>query len=183
MKLPLRSLLVAALLKTAVVSAQAQTVPATESTTPVAPTSTLAATPAAIAEPLLSPELAKKGNYKTYKDYLNQRYTTDKEARAAVHMFGRKQTGGAVWLVGGAAVLGYLSSQTGTKTDASTGVTTTFSISPLGYIVFAGLPAALAIGKFSRFNNGELYKMLLEYDKTHALPGYVLGKLSKSDYQ
>ena len=116
-----------------------------------------------------------------YKDYLNKRYATDKEARAAVHMFGRKQTGGAIWLIGGGAVLGFLTSQTGTTTDASG--TRTFTISPLGYVVFAGLPAALAISKFSRFNNKELYKMLLEYEKTHALPGYVVGKLSKSDYQ
>ncbi|WP_210513598.1 hypothetical protein [Hymenobacter terricola] len=116
-----------------------------------------------------------------YKDYLNQRYTTDKEARAAVHMFGRKQTGGAVWLVGGGAFLGILSSQTGTTTNGSG--TTTFTISPLGYVVFIGLPVALAISKFSRFNNGELYEMLREYDKTHALPGYVVAKLSKSDYQ
>ncbi|MCC3151944.1 hypothetical protein Q3A66_00030 [Hymenobacter sp. BT770] len=179
MKLTLRSLLVAALLKMAVVSAHAQTAPpAAEPAAAVAPASAVPAAPAAIAEPLLSPELAKG----KYKDYLNVRYAADKEARAAVHMFNRKQTGGVVWLVGGGAFLGFLTSQTGTKTDAN-GVTTTFTISPFGYLVFAGLPVALAIGKFSRFNNGELYKMLREYDKTHKLPGYVVAKLGKSDYE
>ncbi|MFC6222572.1 hypothetical protein ACFP2F_04905 [Hymenobacter artigasi] len=143
--------------------------------TPLAPAPPVATTPAV--EPLLMPAQVKG----KYKDYLNKRYASDKEARAAVHMFGRKQTGGAVWLVGGGAVLGLLSAQTGT-TRTNTG-TTTFTISPLGYVVFAGLPTALAISKFTRFSNGELYKMLLEYDKSHSLPGYVIGKLSKSDYQ
>jgi len=143
----------------------------------VTPAATPAATGAAPADaPLMMPTQAPG----KYKDYLNKRYAADKEARAAVHMFGRKQTGGAVWLIGGGAVLGFLSSQTGTTRDGSG--TRTFTISPLGYVVFAGLPAALAIGKFARFNNGELYKMLLEYDKTHTLPGYIVAKLSKSDY-
>ena len=144
------------------------------SATPAASSATISSAPA---DALLMMPTQVQGKY---KDYLNKRYATDKEARAAVHMFGRKQTGGAVWLIGGGAVLGVLSSQTGTTRDASG--TRTFTITPLGYVVFAGLPAALAISKFARFNNGELYKMLLEYDKTHALPGYVVAKLSKSDY-
>ena len=141
------------------------------------PAQPVATTPAA--EPLLLPAQVK-GNY---KDYLNQRYTgdKDKEARAAAHMFGRKQTGGALWLIGGGAFVGYAASQAGTTSNSSG--TTTVTISPLGYVVFIGLPAALAISKFTRFSNYELYKVMLDYDKTHTLPGYVMGKLSKSDYR
>lgn len=147
-----------------------------------APVSTTMASPVAATATLADAPLMMPVQVQgKYKDYLNKRYAADKEARAAVHMFGRKQTGGAVWLIGGGAMLGFLTSQTGTTSDASG--TRTFTITPLGYIVLAGLPAAMAISKFARFNNDELYKMLAEYDKTHALPGYVVGKLSKSDYR
>jgi hypothetical protein len=158
-------------------AARAQTTVPTAPPATTAPAVASVLTPAPADGPLLMPAQVKG----KYKDYLNQRYATDKEARAAVHMFNRKQAGGAIWLIGGGAVLGILTSQTGT-TQSSTG-TTTFTISPLGYVVFAGLPAAMAISKFARFNNGALYKMLAEYDKSHALPGYVMGKLSKSDYR
>lgn len=180
MSLSLRTLFVAGVLEIAAVAVHAQTAPAVQPA-PVSATPPVAAPAAPMATPatglLLAPALVP-GNFKVY---LAQRYAADKEARAAIHMFGRKQTGGAIWLVGGGAFLGFLISQTGTTTDG-TG-TRTFTISPLGYLVFGGLPAAIAIGKFARFNSGELYKMLLEYDKTHALPGNVVAKLGKSDYQ
>ncbi|MBD2766938.1 hypothetical protein IC235_03410 [Hymenobacter sp. BT664] len=180
MKFPLQTLLVTGLLKAAIVSAHAQAVPAAQPEAPTAPVSAVPAAPAAsdpTAEPLLPPALVKG----KYKDYLYRRYATDKEARATIHMFGRKQTGGAFWLVGGAAVLGFITSQTGTRTNSSG--TTTFEVSPLGYLVFGGLPAAISIGKFARFSNGELYKVLLDYDKTHTFPGYIIGKMGRSDYQ
>lgn len=143
---------------------------------PVAPVA-----PAPAAAPTVLSPLQKPSEISTsYTDYLNQRYANDKEARAAIHMFGRKKTGGALWLIGGGGLLAYLVSQTGT-TVSSTG-TRTLTISPLGYLVFGGLPAAIAIGKFSRFNNDKLYKVLLDYDSSHTLPGYVVAKLGSSDY-
>lgn len=147
-------------------------------TTPTEVTPAPVAAPAAVvaAEPLLAPARVPS----KYEDYLNKRYAADKEARAAVHMYARKRTGGLIWLLGGGAFVGYLASQQGTTTT-STG-TRTVTVSPLGYVIFGGLPLAIAIGKFTRFNRDELYKMLLEYDKTHALPGYVVAKLNKSDY-
>lgn len=161
-------------------AAHAQTTPAptavpvlaAPATAPVITTSIEATT-----APLLTPAQVPG----KYRDYLNKRYAADKEARAAVHMFGRKQTGGALWLLGGGALVGYAASQAGT-TSSGTG-TRTVTITPLGYLIFGGLPAGIAIGKFSRFGKGELYKMLQEYDKTHVLPGYVVTKLGKSDYQ
>lgn len=171
MLLATRVRLAAGVLTFCSLAAHAQTMPAA----PVAPAA--ATTGVTAAAPLLLPAQVPG----KYKDYLNTRYAADKEARAAVHMFNRKQAGGAIWLIGGGAFLGALSSQTGTTRNGSG--TTTLTISPLGYVVFIGLPIALAISKFTRFGNGELYKMLTEYDKSHALPGYVLGKLSKSDYQ
>lgn len=181
MKHSLRLYLFAGLSGLASVSVRAQTAPPT---TPVpAPAAVPATAPAATAGTpvgtglLLPPSLVKT----KYKVYLNQRYAGDKEALAAIHMFGRKQTGGALWLAGGATFLGILTSQTGTRTSGSG--TTTFTVSPLGYVVFTALPAGIALGKFSRFGNGELYKLLLDYDKSHSFPGYVTGKLSKSDYQ
>ena len=115
----------------------------------------------------------------SYKNYLSARYANEREALAAIHLFGRKKTGGLLWLLGGAAVLGALQSQTGT-TVSSTG-TRSFTISPLGYLVFGGLPAGIAIGKFSRFNDGRLYEVLSGYDATHSLPGSVVVKLRPSD--
>ena len=147
-----------------------------------AQTGTLATTPAPTeAVPAVAPLLLPAQVKGKYKDYLNQRYAGDKEARAAVHMFGRKQTGGALWLVGGAAFIGFVTSQTGTTQDASG--TKTVTVSPLGYIIMAGLSGGVGIGKLVRFNNTELYKVLAGYDKDHVLPGYVTAKLSKSDSQ
>jgi hypothetical protein len=185
MKHSLQTLLVAGLLQTAVISVQAQTAPPVQPAPPAqseAPAAPVTAAPAASAAPtaetLLAPALVKG----KYKEYLNKRYAADKEARATIHMFGRKQTGGALWLVGGAAFLGFVTSQTGTTTTSSGG-TRTATVSPLGYVIFTVLPAGIAIGKFTRFNNGELYKVLLDYDKTHTFPSYVVAKMSKADYQ
>ena len=148
-----------------------------QTTLPVAPPVAVVAPAAVVLPPLQSPAQTPG----KYRDYLMQRYANDREASAAVHMFGRKQTGGALWLGGGAAFLGFAASQTGT-TRSNSG-TTTFTISPFGYLVLIGLPAGIAIGKFSRFNNNKLYQVLRDYDQTHALPGYVIAKLGQSDYR
>ncbi|MDB5235505.1 MAG: hypothetical protein JWR44_2498 [Hymenobacter sp.] len=175
MKHSLRVYLLASFCGLAAVPARAQTTPP-----PVPPSTTPA--PAVASAPAGNAMLLPPDQVKTkYKIYLNQRYVGDKEALAAIHMFGRKQTGGALWLLGGASFLGYIASQTGTKTTGSG--TTTVTVSPLGYVVFTVLPAGIAIGKFSRFSNGELFKVLQEYDKNHSFPGYVTAKLGKSDYQ
>jgi hypothetical protein len=133
------------------------------------------ATPAT--DKLLPPTLVP-GNY---KDYLTKRYANDKEARAAIEMFARKRTGGAIWLLGGGAVVGFIASQTGTKTTSSG--TTTVEVSPLGYLIFGGVPLGIAISKFSRFSNQSLFKMLSGYDSSHQLPGYVMGRLNPGDYK
>ncbi len=153
-------------------SARAQTV---QPETPAAPLPTLAVTAATPAALLMASQVPGK-----YKTYLNQRYAGDKEARAAIHMFGRKQTGGALWLVGGAAFIGFVTSQTGSTQDG-TG-TKTVTVSPLGYVIMTGLSGGIGIGKLVRFNNAELYKVLADYDKDHVFPGYVVAKLNKSDY-
>ena len=166
-------------------SARAQTTPttpteapATTAPVPTPPPAVPAATVAIpAAEVLLSPTLVP-GNYKTY---LTKRYASDKEARAAVEMFARKRTGGTLWLVGGGAFLGYIASQTGTKTNQ--GGTTTVTVSPLGYLIFGGVPLGIAISKFSRFSNESLFKVLKSYESSHQLPGYVLGRLNPGDYK
>ena len=167
-------------------SARAQTTPTTPTEAPAAtapPAPAAATTPTVIAAaPLTSatllPPTSVPGNYTSY---LVIRYVADKEARAAIHMFGRKRTGGTFWILGGGALVGYLALQAGTKTT-STG-TYTVTVSPLAYLIYGGVPTGIGICKLTRFSNVELYKMLLEYDKAHALPGYVIGKLNKSDYQ
>ena len=132
------------------------------------------------ARPLLAPtKLA--GAYPNYKTYLNTRYANDKNARAAIHMFGRKQTGGLVWLLGGGGLFGLFASQTGTTTSSSG--TRTFTISPVGYVVFTGLIGGISIGKFARFNNNRLYEALKEYDQSRSFPGYVALKIKDKDYR
>lgn len=64
--------------------------------TPPVAQPTAAVTTASASSVLLSPQLVQ-GNY---KDYLMKRYADNKEARAVVHMFGRKQVGGGLWLGG-----------------------------------------------------------------------------------
>lgn len=178
MKPSLRIYLFAGLFEIAAVSARAQgTTPVPSTPSSPEPAVAIVPAPTAVAE-LMPPTQVKT----KYKDYLTQRYAGDKEALATIHMFGRKQTGGALWLGGGAAFLAYITSQTGTK-ETSGGGTTTVTVSPLGYVIFTALPAGIAIGKFSRFSNTELYKVLQGYDKTHTFPGYVTAKLGKSDYQ
>ena len=168
-------------------AAPAQTTPATPAPSatpegPATPTTTATQSPTTVSAAsalgvLLSPQLVQ-GNY---KDYLMKRYADDKEARAVVHMFGRKQTGGALWLGGGAAFMAFLTSQTGTTTSG-TG-TRTLTISPLGYVVFIGLPAVLGINKLSRFGKGSLFKLFTEYDKTHAFPSFVSARVHQGDYK
>ena len=116
-----------------------------------------------------------------YKDYLNQRYANSRDAKAVIHLFARKQTGGALWLGSGAVFIPWASSQTGT-TRSNSG-TTTFTITPLGYIAMFGLFGGVGIGKIARFGNTRLYEALMEYDNTKTFPGYVDNKLKDKDYK
>ena len=150
----------------------------TAQTAPLIPTTTsVAAVPAAPVDALLPPiQIAGK-----YKEYLNKRYANDTEARAVIRLYTRKQTSGLLWLLGGGAFVGFITTQTGTKVTSSGTVTNT--VTPLGYAIAGGVPAIIAIVRLSRFGNESLHKTLAEYDKTHALPGPVAAKIRKSDYR
>ncbi|MCB2377283.1 hypothetical protein LGH70_06795 [Hymenobacter sp. BT635] len=128
--------------------------------------------------PLLRPNQLKG---EKYKDYLNKRYADDKEARAVIHLFNRKHTGGVLWLLTGAGVVGFITSQTGTKTTSSG--TTTVEVTPLGWGIVLGLFGGVGIGKLARFNNEKLYATLADYDASHAFTGTVMGKLKDKDYR
>jgi len=147
--------------------------------TPPAPAATEATDPRI--GPLLPPSQRATTVYTSYKSYLAARYANDREARAAIHMFGRKQTGGLIWLLGGSSLLGYLASQTGTTKTRSG--TSTFTISPLGYGVFIGLIGGISVGKFARFSNTRLYEALKDYEQTRSFPGYVNAKVKDKDYR
>ncbi|UOQ71504.1 hypothetical protein [Hymenobacter cellulosilyticus] len=161
-----RSALTAALVGSLALGSFAQT------TTPTA------SAPAPPTTPLLGP-----GQVTTekYKDYLNKRYADDKEARAVIHLFNRKKTGGIIWLATGVGVIGFVASQTGTKTTNSG--TTTVTVTPLGYGLMLGLFGGVGIGKLARFNSEKLYQTLAEYDKSHSFPGFVMEKLDDKDYR
>lgn len=162
-------------------AARAQTAPVPASPavppTPAAPAPQSPATDPSYGV-LLSPKLGPSN----YKDYLLKRYADDKEARAVIHMFGRKQLGGALWLGGGAAFNAFLATQTGTTTT-SNGGSRTLTISPVGYVVFIGLPAILGINKLTRFSKGSLFNVLTDYEKTHTFPRFVSARVHKGDYK
>ncbi len=151
----LRISLVGALVSNVVFTSHAQSeAPVATPTTP--PTSAeVAATTLA---PLLAPKQLQEARYKEgkYRDYLIKRYPNDKEARAVIHLFSRKQRGGFLWLTAGAATIGLITTQTGTKTNDS-GVTTTFEVTPLGYGILVGLFGGVGIGKLARFSDEKLY--------------------------
>jgi hypothetical protein len=147
---------------------------------PVAPPAgtpgAVVAGPSAALPALLRPSEVKE----SYKNYLYQRYANDKEARAAVHLFSRKQVGGGIWLGTGAVVIGFIASQTGT-TKSSSG-TTTFNVTPLGYGILVGLFGGVGAGKLLRFNNEKLFEALMEYDQQGHLPSRVVNRLKSKDY-
>lgn len=141
---------------------------------PMEPTPAPAATPdAKLLPPMLVPD--------NYKAYLRKRYADDKNARAIIHLYARKSTSGFFWLMGGGAIVGFIASQTGT-TVSSTGTRTT-EVSPLGYAIAGGVPAIIAIVRFSRYGNENLYKTLAEYDKSHLVSPKIAAEVSKSDYK
>lgn len=150
--------------------AQAQTTPTVGSpiASAVAPTAPVS---------LLTPERAPSD----YKRYLNERYANDKEARAAIHLFSRKKTGGGLWLGTGAAFIAFVASQTGSR--PSDGGTLTVTVSPLGYGLLVGLFGGVGVGKLAQFSNQKLYQMLLDYDKEHNFPQYVTSRLKDCDYK
>ncbi len=144
--------------------------------TPAAGGTTPAAAPAALPA-LLRPNEVKE----PYKAYLYQRYANSQEARAAIHLFARKQTGGGLWLGTGAVAIGVIASQTGTKTTSSG--TTTVNVTPLGYGVLVGLFGGVGMGKLLRFSNDKLFEALVEYDQRGHLPNHVLERLRPRDYK
>lgn len=165
-------------------TARAQTAPVPAAspapTAPAAPaaTATTVATAAPTKEALLTPQLVPG----SYQEYLAKRYANDREGRAVIHMFAKHHTGGFIWLGAGAGFLTLFASQAGTH-DTGSGGTYTVTVSPLGYVIFVGLPAVLGISKLSRFGNQALYTAFLDYDKTGTFPGYVASRLRNGDYQ
>ncbi|RTQ46856.1 hypothetical protein EJV47_21025 [Hymenobacter gummosus] len=144
--------------------------------TPDAPAATPAAAAPAAPAPaaaLLKPDQVTGEHYKTY---LYKRYAADEQATKAIRLFARRQTGGAVWLGTGAGVIGFVASQTGTKTDPSGG-TTTVTVTPVGWAVLLGLFGGVGIGKLARFSNEKLYLALAAYEKDHAFPHYVARRI------
>ncbi|PJJ61033.1 hypothetical protein [Hymenobacter chitinivorans] len=164
-----RSTLTAALVSSLALASFAQTTPAPTPTT----------TPAPLTSPLLPP---LQVTTEKYKDYLTKRYADDKEARAVIHLYSRKKTGGAIWLATGAGVIGLVASQTGTKSNGSGG-TSTVTVTPLGYGLLLGIFGGIGIGKLARFGNEKLYRVLADYDQSHAFPGFVMEHLADKDYQ
>ncbi len=172
MLLRLRVWLIAGFLGTCAVAARAQTAPAVSAQLPTtAEPAASGAAPALLLSPTQVP-----GKYKTY---LYQRYGTSKEASAAVHLFARKQTGGAVWLGAGALIIAFVASQTGTTSNSSG--TTTVSVSPLGYGILLGLFGSVGVGKLARFSDQKLYQALLMYDQQKVWPSYVASRLKYRD--
>lgn len=171
----LRSFFTAALIGSSTLASYAQT------EAPPA-TATEAATVVAAPALLLPPAQVQQSQYKEgkYREYLLKRYPNDKEARAVIHLFSRKQRGGFVWLTAGAATIGLIASQTGTKTHDS-GVTTTFEVTPVGYGLLVGLFGGVGVGKLSRFSNDKLYQALASHEQGQSLPGYVLKRLRPKD--
>ena len=161
-----------ALLSLCNLAAQGQTTP------PVSPPATTATAPVPDAGMSLKAPIEVTGKY---REYLTKRYATDKEARAVVHMFGRKQTGGGLWLAGGAGFIAFVTTQTGTTTSSSGTRTTT--VTPLGYVIMTGVFGGIGINKLTRFGNQNLYKALLEYDQVHTFPSRITGKLAAKDYR
>jgi hypothetical protein len=149
----------------------------TPTTTPEAP-ATPAATPGPTTTPATSAALLKPDQVKgePYKTYLYKRFAGDEQATKAIRLFARRQTGGAVWLGTGAGFIGFVASQTGTKTDPSGG-TTTLTVTPVGWAVLVGLFGGVGIGKLARFSNENLYKALAEYEQQRAFPHYVARRI------
>lgn len=129
-------------------------------------------------EPLLPPSQVRE----KYKEYLYQHYASDRKALAAVRLFRKRQTGGAVFLAAGGALLGTLIGIQGTH-SSSNGGQVTVTVSPLAYILYPGPFIGVGIGKLSRFSDRRLYEALDGYDRTGTLPNYVQGRLHERDYQ
>lgn len=170
----LRTLCISSLLAFSSLAAKAQELPGAPVSTPTTTPNTPAVAPG---EPLMMPSQLS-GHF---KEYLRQRYAADREARAVIHLYDRKQSGGALWLIFGGGFIAGISSQTGTKTSSSG--TTTFTVTPAGYAFFALLFGAPGISKLTRFSNRRLYEALKEYDEQRALSPFVLKKLRPRDYQ
>lgn len=124
------------------------------------------------AEPLLKPQEVTDN----YKKYLYKRYAGNEQATQVINLFAKRQTGGALWVGSGVAVIGLVASQTGSKSDGNGG-TTTFTVTPLGWGVLLGLFGGVGIGKLARFSNEKLYQAFVEYDKNQAFPVAIQEKL------
>ena len=117
-----------------------------------------------------------------YKDYLYQQYAATRKALAAVRLFRKRQTGGAIFMAVGGALLGTLIGVQGTH-NSSSGGQVTVTVSPLAYVLYPGPFIGMGIGKLSRFSDRRLYEALDGYDRTGTLPNYVQGRLRERDYQ
>lgn len=116
-----------------------------------------------------------------YSAYLIQRYTTDKKARAILHLFTRKQRGGSVWLATGTMTTAIIAWKANASIDDRG--TTTLTVTPLGYGLLVGLFGGVGIGKLARFNNANLYRALSAHESGSPLPIIVTKKLKEKDYR
>lgn len=155
----------------ATLAGRAQSAPSVTAASPVPATTPAAVLPLQLPSQVPGP----------YKEYLKQRYAGNKQALAVIHLFGRKQTGGLLWLLTGTGFISYVASQTGTTTNSSG--TTTVTVTPIGYGLMLGLFGGVGIGKLTRFGNTRLYEALRDYDRTPDFSGFIMGKLKDKDYK
>jgi hypothetical protein len=90
----------------------------------------------------------------------------------AIHtLFGKRRTGGFIWTGVGAAFAARIL-LAGASADNASGTL-------VGTVVLGGVPAAIGVGKLTRFSESKEEQTVAFYEKTKHLPPYVKRRLKR----
>ena len=115
----------------------------------------------------------------TFKQQLRSQYLKNDTAQAIINLYGRRQAGGASWMVSGALAAARLATSGGSTTTVN-GMVVDQQSTNIGAILLATTPVlGYGLSKMLRYSNGHLEQQLTAYGAGQPLPRNLRRKLKK----
>lgn len=112
----------------------------------------------------------------THKQQLRSQYLTNDTAQAIINLYGRRQAGGATWIVTSALAAARLATSGGSTTTINGAVTR--ETAPSGAAFLVAVPfVGYGVGKLVHYSNGKLDQVLAAYAAGQPLPRSLRRKL------
>ena len=143
---------------------------------------------ALLATPALAQPNTEALDSRLVKQRLRETYLHNDTAQALINLYGKRQAGGAGWIVSAALAAARIATAAPSRTTTNYGygsTTTSADNGNVGAVAFlvAAPIAAYGVGKIVHYSNGHLEKLLTAYAAGQPLPRSVRRKLKPRFFQ